>query len=264
MTAGGGPVPTSAHARPHALTSRFTRSVRSRLCDVRDHGRPDGVGVPVRERFARGLRAGADGRGAIGRGPLRAPPAAVRALRAAPARGGLRVVPHDPRQRAGRHALQHRADLVLGVRAAAPVPAAGVPDRPARQPAGPGAGLDRRPARADALPADRPAGRAVSGAHSGRELRSRLSRERVHAQRIGAGVHRGPRAPAEGDHHDRPLRGGRRAARAAHSRREPDDAPRPRARARRGVVPLRGLLRAPPGSDGRPRVRASSRRRCGS
>ena len=124
-------------------------------------------------------------------------------------------------------ALQHRAGLALGVRAAAGLPAAGVPDRPARQPPRPGAG--RGPSVLLVLTLYLPTALLVeqlSGARAGDELRRRLSRERVHGQRIGAGRHRGPRAPAAGDPHDRALRGGRRAARAAHPQRDPPHAPR--------------------------------------
>ena len=99
---------------------------------------------------------------AVGLFALHRPPFAR--FGSAAAHRGLRVVPHHPGQRRQRDALQHRAGRLLGVRAAADLPPAGVPDRSDRPPPRPGAGLGRGPARADPLPADGAVGRALSGA----------------------------------------------------------------------------------------------------
>ena len=165
---------------------------------------------------------------------------------------GRRVVPHDAGQRRRRDPLQRRAGRAVDVRAAADLPAAGVPDRPAGTPRRPGAGRAAVAARAGPLPADGAAGRALPGARALDELRRRLPGERVHGQRIGAGVHRGPRAAAARDPHGRAVRRGRGAARAAPPRRDPARPPRPRSRAGRGVLPRRGVRRrcSPAGACG--------------
>ena len=78
------PLPTSAScASPWLHGHRTSRGVHGRGRDVRDHRRPDRVGLLVGVRVAGGGRADADRRGADRRRPLRAAPAAVRALRRA-------------------------------------------------------------------------------------------------------------------------------------------------------------------------------------
>ena len=211
--------------------------------------------------MAGGDRAGADRRGSDRRRPLRASPAAVRALRSAAHHRGQRLVPHDADDRRRRDRLQLRAARAVGVRAVADVLPARVPDRPSRKPFRPGAGRGRRAHRAVPLPPDGAARRAVSGAGPGGRMRCRMSRERVHDQRIGAGVHRRRRASAAGGPHHRAVRGGLCAARDEIESSEPAQAPRARARAGRGVLPLRRVQlhpRGPPDRAGR-----AARRRVG-
>ena len=193
-------------------------------------------------------------------GAVRAAAAAVRALRRAADRRRLRLVPRARWPTPDDPAL-YSIGRVAGwiVRAAADLPAAGVPDRPAREPRRPGA---RRGPRSllvvvlylpTALLVER-----VPGAGAVDELRRELSRRTRSWSRIGAGVHRGPRAPAAGVPDDRAVRGRRRAARAAHPRLDPAHAPRARACAGRGVLPLRGLRGDPPRAPDRARRPASS------
>lgn len=105
------------------------------------------------------------------------------------------VVPLDVGQCRERRALQRRTSLAMGARAAHALLAAGASDRAAPEPDRPGAGRDHGGCRAVPVPADDAARRALSGAGTCRELCRRLSGERLHGQRICAGVHRGSRAP---------------------------------------------------------------------
>ena len=173
--------------------------------------------------------SGADGRNddRVGVFALRRPPfCALRCLLVVAGFAGSS--PRSPTRRTRRYTAS--GGLAWGFEPLPHLPPAGVPDRPASTLVSTAAWSGARSCSCSSSTADGAAGRALSGALAVGELRWPNFVERVPRQRIRARGHRGPRAPAAGDHHDRAVRGGhpcgsrsgsaaRRASRAARSRR---------------------------------------------
>ena len=181
-------------------------------------------GSALGSRLAGGARTGGDGRRAA-RGRARSRCSGrLRALRGAADRRGRRLVPHR-RSRTSDDSTLYSIGRVAGwcVEPLADLPAADVPDRPARAAVSTARWSGSRSLVVlvlylpTALLVEH-----VSGAAPWTTLRRQLPRQRVHGHRLASRPHRGPGAPAAGVRHDRALRGGRacgwRSASAARRR----------------------------------------------
>ena len=241
------------HSRCARSPSRCARSPRR-----------DRVRILVGLRVARGRRADAGRRGAARRGPVRAAPAAVRALRRAaprrraPSGSSCRwPAPTTRRSTASAGSRSGCSSRCWSTSCWRSRPAGSTTASTARSsgswPWSRWSSTCRRRCWWSSYPLPSPVTSCDAGCPG----------QRVHAHRVRAGRHRVLRAAAAGDPHDRALRGGRRAARAAPVQREPPHAPRPGARAGRGVLSPGGLRGRADRAAGRARLPTRSTWRCG-